>query len=388
MLPAFFNSIGADHWLTAADASATWYTHPLMPPTWEVYQAQFQGFTGATVDPQFHRLAHPASQVGSIGLEPGSSVVVVGTGPSLRTEIHALGLVRDHVRIFTSPRGAEALLPHGIVPDLVLIEHQTALDAHHSARGSADREAAVLARCPLVAADWRTPANLLTSVPASALFVPAPLPSWGLWPATAVALAMNAGAARVALLGVDLGTMQRRDPAYMPLVAVLELLSRLGTAVTIDCGIAGTSKAGWIKTAMMTAAGGPVTGPVVTKMRPAPSRRERLAAARDGLLELLPVIERARAQRELGLKGRAGRAAGVAAALGPALQEMMAWGQDARIRLLVQETLGAAFLPRLWRLTVAPALGAAAWRPLLLASHELVGQAEALAAAIAMDLAA
>ena len=158
--------------------------HPLTASAWDIYGTQFQRFTGATLDPLFHRLAHPATQLGGVRLDPGTAVVVVGTGPSLLDQIDALTRLRGRVRIFTSPRGAEVLLPHGIVPDLVVVEHQTALDAHHSARHLGDCAHPVLASCPLVAADWRTPAALLAGVPDASLFVPSPLPTWGLWPSS------------------------------------------------------------------------------------------------------------------------------------------------------------------------------------------------------------
>jgi hypothetical protein len=381
MLPSSFHSIGADRWLTAAEAS-TWNSHPLTGPMWDVYAAQFQGFTGATLDPLFHRLRHPAAQSGSIELEPGSGVVVVGTGPSLRLHIDALHRVRERIRIFTSPRGAEALLPYGIVPDLVMIEHQTALDAHHSARATADTEASVLAACPLVAADWRTPPALLARVATRSLFVPAPLPTWGLWPATAVAMAMNAGAARVALLGVDLGTATQPDPAHAPLIALLELLARLGRTMTIDCG-GGAAKSGWTKGSIETAAGVRLKHAMRTQLRTAASAGERLADAQHGLATLAPIIDRARAMRSLATDVRGGHLPAAPRLLLDAVEEMNGWGGDVRVRLLIQETLGAAFMPRLWRIGIDPALGKALWRPLLLATHELVAQADALTIAAA-----
>ncbi len=383
MLPSSFHSIGADRWLSAAEAG-TWNPHPLTAAMWQVYAEQFQCFTGATLDPQFHRLAHPAAHTGSIELAPGSGVVVVGTGPSLRAHVEVLGRVRRHVVVVTSPRGAAALLPHGIVPDLVLVEHQTAIDAHHSARTVADADATMLGMCPLVAADWRTPAGVLAGVAPGALFVPAPLPAWGLWPATAVALALNAGAARVALLGVDLGTIEAPDPAHAPLIGLLELLARLGGAVTIDCG--GTAKSGWIKAGIEAAAGRRHKAPLRAHLRRAPRAAERVADARAGLERLAPVVDRARAICALATAARAGRSS--TAALVDAAGEITAWRDDAQVRLSVQETLGAAFLPRLWRIGIDPLLGEALWRPLLLATHELVAQADTLSATLTVTKAA
>ena len=67
---------------------------------------------------------------------------------------------------------------------------------------------------------------------------------------------------------------------------------------------------------------------------------------------------------------------------------MMAWRDDTRARVLLQECLGVAFLPRLWRIGVDGSLGAALWRPVMLATHELVKQAHALASVTAMAKAA
>jgi hypothetical protein len=64
-----------------------------------------------------------------------------------------------------------------------------------------------------------------------------------------------------------------------------------------------------------------------------------------------------------------------------AIVEMIAWRDDARLRALLQECLGISLLPRMWRLGVDLSLGTALWRPLMLGTHELVRQADALAAA-------
>src|SRR5688572_30817090 len=260
MLPQFFHLIGSDRYLTATAVEQAVGPHPLIPSAWDVYRQQFQEFTGSTLDPLFHRLTHPAVRCGSLRLDRGTSVVVVGTGPSLRPNIAGLKRLKGRIRIFTSPRGAEALLPHGIVPDFVFIEHQTALDSHHSARYLTDSTQEILTSCPLIAADWRTPAALLRGVSSDALFVPAALPTWGLWIATLVAMAIEAGAARVALVGIDLGTADAPDPAHLSLAGVLALLARLSPIVALDCGAGGAPKRGWLKASIDEAAGAAVNG--------------------------------------------------------------------------------------------------------------------------------
>jgi hypothetical protein len=113
-----------------------------------------------------------------------------------------------------------------------------------------------------------------------------------------------------------------------------------------------------------------------------------VADAHAALAHVSPLVERARAMCALAIDARAGSATASNGALQRAVEEMMSWRHDARVRLLVQQTLGAAFLSRLWRLEVEPTLGHSAWRPLLLATHELVAQADALAGAIAIAKAA
>jgi hypothetical protein len=382
MLPHFFHLISSDRYLTAVDVEQAAEVHPLTGSAWEVYDTHFHGFTGATIDPLFHRLAHPATRFGALRLDAGTAVVVVGNGPSLHTQIEALERLQGRVRIFTSPRGAETLLGYGLVPDLVVIEHQTALDAHHSARHLGDCAHPVLAACPLVAADWRTPAALLAGVRDGSLFVPSPLPTWGLWPATAVAMAIEAGAARVALLGIDLGTEGQPDPAHAPLAGVLGLLARISTIVALDCSVGGAPKRGWLKASVAEAAGLTVRGTCETTLHQAPSASDRLAVATLELRELAPLVDRARALLAMATAARAGRPAD-APALEAGVTEMLSWRDDPRTRLLVQECLGASFVPRLWRIGVDLSLGPALWRPLMLGLHELVGQVDALSVRIA-----
>ena len=388
MLPQFFHLIGSDRFLTSTDVERATESHPLAAAAWQVYEHHFHSFTGATLDPQFHRLSHPGARTGSLRLDSGTSVVVVGNGPSLRPNISGLKRLQGRARIFTSPRGAEALLPHGIVPDLVLVEHQTALDAHHSARHLQDCTQEVLGACPLVAADWRTPAALLAGVGREALFVPAPLPTWGLWPATATALAMEAGASRVALLGIDLGTAAEPSDVHAPLSALLALLARLAPIVALDCGPGGAMKRGWLKAAIDEAAGAPVKGICEHTLHAGPSVDERLHAPSAGLLAHGPMIERARDLLVLALDARAGHARATVALLEAGTTEILGWREEVERRTFVQEELGVSFLPRLWRTGIDAGLGPALWRPLMLATHEFVRQAEALTAVAAMARAA
>ena len=385
MLPELFRVIGSDRCFTPAEVDGAAEPHPLVATAWNVYRTHFRCFTGSTLDPQYHRLQHPATRTGSVRVDPDETVCVVGTGPSLLSQIDALKQARGCLRIFTSPRGAEALLAHGIVPDLVIVEHQTAIDAHHTARLLGGP---VLGMCPLVAADWRTPRKLVAGVSAWSLFVPAQLPTWGRWPATAVAMALEAGASRLALLGVDLGTTEVPDPAHAPLRAVLELLAVLGSAATFDCGTGGARKRGWVAASVAELAGAYVHAPLETQLYLAPSSDQRLRDARAGLAELAPVVQRAARLRTLATEARSSRRPTWTPSLQAGIDEIMGWRQDPRVRVLLQECLGASFLPRFWRSGIDPSLGDALWRPLLLATHEVTAQAETLAAAAAAAWAA
>jgi hypothetical protein len=377
MLPRFFHLLGSDRYLTPAEVERATDSHPLIPTAWDAYRQHFHEFAGTALDPLFHRLTHPSRRYGSIHLESGTAVVIVGTGPSLRRNIARLKQLEGRVRIFTSPRGAEALLPHGIIPDLVLVEHQTALDAHHSARHLGDCPDEVLSACPLVAADWRTPAALLRGVSGDALFVPASLPTWGLWTATAAAMAVEAGASRVALLGVDLGTAAEPDAAHLPLAAVLALIARLAPVVMLDCGAGGSTKRGWLKASIEEAAGVSVAGVCDISTHHAPPMQERFEEARAALAAHGRLVEHARGLLALAAETRTGNIRPLAH-LDAAVREMMAWRQEMPVRLFAQECLGLSFMPRLWRLGIDPALGRAMWRPLMLAMHELVRQADEL----------
>ena len=375
MLPRFFQAIGTDRYLTIEELGAATGEHPQVQEAWSLYRGSFDGFCETGLDPQCHRLVHPARTTGALESVDGEPVLLFGTGPSGIAALPSLARMRDRIRLFTSPRGAELLAAHGLVPDLVLVEHRTAIDAHHAARHVRDAGVDPLRTAPLVAADWRTPRALLTGVAPERLFVPEPLPTWGLWPATAVALAANAGAARIGLIGIDLGTTQRPDRTFAPLTGLLELLSHLVTADTIDCGAAGARKRGWsVGNLDALAADGPIA-PLSIRRTRAASIGDRVNAARDTRHRLSPIVDRARCHLSLALRARSGHRVN---GLEDAASELLSWAAAVEARVDLQEGLGLSFLPRLWRTGIDLALGPALWRPIVLATHELVGQAERL----------
>ena len=389
-LPQFFAAIGSDHYLSSSDVAAATGPHAELDAAWRLYMDLFGGFCGSRLDPHFARHSNPARQLGTLHLEPGATVLVVGAGASLEPRLSTLRQLRSQLVIVTSAEGAERLAVNGLIPDLVVIDPPTALDAHAPAAVpmSASRRSA-LARCPLVAASPRTPADLLMGLSSQRLFVPDPLPTWGLWPATAVALAMAAGAQRVGLLGVDLGGPDAPDRRHWPLSGVLSRLSWIGGATCLDCGPEGARKSNWPVASLDEIVGGRRALSPVAERRPWFSEDERYAGDQTRVRNIKPVIERARALFDLGLRAQSGaRWPNDTRAIEKAAIEVISWRDDPSLRVVLQDTLGLAVLPRLWRSGVEMERGFSLWRPVVLAMHELVHQAEKLESRLALRLCA
>ena len=317
MLPPLFRLIGSDRFLSPEEVERADEPHSATALAWEIYETHFGGFTGAMLDPEFRRLTYPHTRLGRIRLSEQATVVVVGTDPSAESQLDDLIKLRDRVRVFTSQAGAEFLKPRRIVPDLVITGTHT------------------------------------VSVAGGPSFVTVPQVSWGIWQASAVALAAAAGASRIALVGVD-----AESAAERPLRALLELLARVVHFTAFDCA-AGTPKRGWVGAAVGELRGPKLKGRVGVETWSAPAVAELRAQAAEELQELAPMLDRV---RQLAVSiDRANRAA----------DEIMAWRLDPRLRVLTQECLGASALPRLWR-----------GRPesVLFALREVIAQAETLEA--------
>jgi len=368
-------AIGSDQYLEMDECRAG--SIAARSEAWMLYADAFGRYCETRLDPLFHRLRHPARFVGRLEPHP-APVLVVGTGPSLAAAIPDVRRLRDRLRIATSPRGAEALQAADLVPDLVLVEHRTALDAHHGARRWRDGHAVPACTAPLVAAEWRTPASLVEGLGAR-VFVPDDLPTWGAWPATLAAMALQAGAMRVGLVGIDLGSRMAPDLAFVPLARLLGLIAQWSEAPTLDCGTLGASKPHWTRASLDQLAADTPCPPFSAVLRPAPDPRRRRAEARALLGRLESHVERGRVLLAEAVSARSN--AGPVVTNGAA--ELLSWGEDRALRIDLQEGLGLSFLPRLWRSGVSARIGGAAWRPVALAAHELVGQAEALAADLA-----
>jgi len=377
-------AIGTDRYLSLDEIPDADVTSRRSAHAWQVYQREFGAYCGARVDPQFSRLdarVRPATML----LPPDASVVVVGTGPSLDRQAADLARARRHLILFTSIRGADALARSGITPDLIIVQHHTPLDAELTLSHMRDRGSrAIVSRCPHVAIDRRTPAAMIAGLPPERVFRPRQWASWGLWPATAVAAALAAGAARVALLGVDLGTADRPDRSYEPLAALLDLLAQASASDCIDCSSGVMSARGWRRAAITDAASRPLRSRL--RVLHGPGCDARMIARRN-LETLEGTVCRARELLALALDARRGCARSPRA-LVDAASELLSWRETAALRVHLQETLGLSFLPRLWRTGIDPDLGHRLWRPIVLALHELTLQADALSSRVATRAAA
>jgi hypothetical protein len=177
------------------------------------------------------------------------------------------------------------------------------------------------------------------------------------------------------LLGIDLGTAQEPQQAFVPLTRLLGVLARIVAAETIDCGASGSRKRGWKVDSLQTMASASALPQLSVHRTVAPSIDDRIGAARETRARLSAIVDQARRILTLGLRARAGDSV---TGLEDAAREMLSWSADVNSRIDLQEGLGLSFLPRLWRTGIDLALGHALWRPLVLATHELIGQADRL----------
>jgi hypothetical protein len=292
--------------------------------------------------------------------------------------------VRPGVHLFTSPRGADALAEVGLVPDLVIIEHQTALDAHFSASDLSHRRTRTLSRAPLVAVDAKTPPALLADVHPDRVLVMDPLPTWGLWPATAAALALASGTHAVALVGVDLGTRFRPDPAHAPLRDLLGVLAARTDVSCVDVGAGGALKPNWHLATLERVSGSRTARALDVDGRAWLTVAERHARAADAHRRMAPLVEQAEATLAAACLVRDGASGGDVATLRTRLVDLLAEALPRRVD--VQEGLGAAFLPRFLRTAPDLELGRSLWRPAALAAHELIQQYRTLGARLAGEV--
>ena len=374
MLRRLIATIGADRHLTLDELELDARV-AVARPAWDAYQSHFDGFTGARLDPQFDRLDHPARHAGIPRVSAGTAVVIVGAGPSLAHTALDLTRVRDRISIWTSARSAEALAAHRLTPDLVLVQHETDLDAYLSVRHLRDRNGAnPLDSAPQVMAEAKTPAALVARVPVGRLSMFDGSSGWGLWPASLAWLAFGSGATLVALAGIDLGQPHRPDPTQEPLRAVLSLLASCAGVVTVDAG-GGAPKPGWPRATVRDVVGNRGARTVRMERQSDPGRSHRLDALDRDLARLRDTLDAATAFRSAALAARDSRAARRSdGRLADAWRELRDWRHAPTVRVALQECLGVRFLPRFWR-EASDTVRGPLWRPVLLATDEIVRQA-------------
>lgn len=363
-----YTAIGGDRYLTPSEAGIG--ADRLARRAWDVYDRCFGRFTGAHLDPDLVRLLHGARRLTMPRAAPGSTVLVVGAAADYATEIAPLAARRDAFVVFATPGALPALAASGLVADLLLIE---GVDARAVDVASLPRDTAILLARGATAPAGDNPVH-----------VAAALPSWGLPLATAAALAVSGGAGTVVLAGAPrtpaAGAADRRDVA---LWALLDLLAahapgRLALANGHRPAAATTPthwRRGW----------SPDEGPDAPR-RPLEWTDHGPASvlvdqARSDLARLQPILADARAALQVALDARAAREP--SRELLRAVERVLAWGSDPCLRASVQEGLGVAFLPRLWRSGISMDPAVRPWRPLVLALHELTEQADRLASALA-----
>ena len=341
-----FERIGADRCQELSDVRPR---STFAERAWAVYESEFGGCTGATRDAAFRRLDHPAHRIGRPMSHADTSVLVVGTGPSLADGAVALRRQRSTLVIVTSLRGARALQDLDIVPDLVVLSEASPLEAaltlvNSRVAGSIEQ----LGEVPLVAADERTPAELLCDVGADRLFIPSYCPSWTWWPAAAVAMAVDGGARRVGMLGIDLGSLDGVDPAFQPLLALVELLATLPGVEFVDCGRGGAPKSGWAPSGLDAFARGGTNGRFELDAHPRPSSFARWSEECETLDHVRVAIAGVRRQYET--RAALADAAWEPAALNAMCHEVLQWRERPWLRRVLQERLGLVFLPTFWRM--------------------------------------
>ena len=358
-----YRAIGDDRYVTPGE----------LPPEsgeaghalWEVYDRHFGRFTGAGLDPAFGRFVRADVPFGQARFSAGSPVVVAGAGPGLDAVVADLRAVRARVIVVADPAGAAALQRHALTPDLVIIEREPG--GRENAPGV---EPLVLGQRAALLIDPSAPVAAFERS-AGVRRLARDLPSWGVWAATAVAVALRGGSTRLVTLGlVGVGGAVERARTD----ALLSTLAIHSGAECLEVGPQ-SGRAGWWPVSWPNVV--PSDAPehaVVTWHDLGGAALLRAEAERD-LLFLAPLLPHAREALALARRVRAGESVN-SRELCRAIEMLLVWGADPSIRWALQRALGLTFLPRLWRTGVSMATPQRLWRPLVLALHELIEQAD------------
>ncbi len=373
-----FSEIGTDRHLSQDEIPASDDVREFRQRAWQVYARCFDAYTGANIDPFFYRFDNSHVPSGRPVSQGRPAILVVGTGPSLQSGIPELVRLRSRILIFTSLRGAEALQGFGISPDLTILEHSGPLETELSARNSYLAEPkAYFEPASWIALEERTPPRLIEQLDNGRMFVPEGA-GWGLWPATAVSFALQAGASKIGLLGIDLGVADAPDPAFSPLIEVLALLGSISPGLFWDCGHSGAVKPGWANASLpeFAAAQRPLPLQVTRAHRLTTNQRSQRCSR---ILESLKDrIDEARAGVCQARNARQQPSAAAAEGMRQWIERILGWKQNVKLRRQLQDDLALSFLPRFWRTGIDTSCGHRLWRPVLLVLNELVFLADRL----------
>jgi hypothetical protein len=360
-----YAAIGSDRYLAHSEAGLD--SHPLGRRVWEVYDRHFGRFTGATLDPELRRLRHAGQRLSLPRLSRGASVVVVGRHRLDPGETAAIERQRDQLLLVALPSSVQSLRAVGLKPDWVCVD---GADARATDDLSLDPGTTLL-----LARSAEAPRG----VDADAIRVAPMLPSWGAPLATAAALALMAGAGTVALAGLpsvaaSAASLAKDDEALWALLDLLaaHVPSRLALASGRTPLVTASSsvwRRGWPETPVASA-------PPRVEWVDHGAGDQLADQARADLARLAPVLGAARPALDAALEARATET--TSRPLMRAVETLLAWGADPVIRTSVQDGLGLSFLPRLWRSGISMDPAIRPWRPLVLALHELLEQAERL----------
>lgn len=333
---------------------------------WEVYDRHFGRFTGAGLDPAFTRFVRADLPFGLPIFPAGTPVIVAGGGAGLEAAAADLREARGRVLVVTAPSSAAALQRHGITPDLVIVEREPG-----GREDPADTESLVLGSRAALLIEPSAPVATYERG-AGTRRLARELPSWGVWPATAAAVALRGGATRLVTVGLG-GAGGSEEAARAD--ALLSALAVHSPAECLELGGHG-GRAGWWPASWpnVLTADAPAVPATLGWCDAGGAELLRVEAERD-LHFLAPLLPHAREALALARRARTGHAV-ASRDLTRAVEMLLVWGADPSVRWALQRALGLTFLPRLWRTGVSMAAPQRLWRPIVLALHELVEQAD------------
>jgi hypothetical protein len=184
-------------------------------------------------------------------------------------------------------------------------------------------------------------------------------------------VALRGGATRLITLGLD-GAVDADERIRTD--ALLSALAMHGSADCLEIAPQ-ASRAGWWPVSWPHVMPIDAPGSVALAWHDVGGPALLRAEAERDLLFLAPLLPHARDTLALALRARDGETVS-SRDLCRAIEMLLVWGADPSIRWALQRALGLTFLPRLWRTGVSMASPPRLWRPVVLALHELIEQAD------------